>query len=77
MTNRLASLMLGAVLLGGATASAQTAAGPFGGSVVQGAVSADVLPLTLADAIERGLTHNLGGVPYLGIAGVSILGLHA
>lgn len=60
MTNRLASLMLGAVLLGGATASAQTAAGPFGGSVVQGAVSADVLPLTLADAIERGLTHNLG-----------------
>ncbi len=23
-----------------------------------------------------GLTHNLGGVPYLGIAGISILGLH-
>jgi acetyl-CoA C-acetyltransferase len=23
-----------------------------------------------------GLTHNLGGVPYLGIATVSILGLH-
>ena len=24
-----------------------------------------------------GLTHNLGGVPYLGIAAISILGLHA
>ncbi|OJW50092.1 MAG: hypothetical protein BGO63_01145 [Candidatus Accumulibacter sp. 66-26] len=23
-----------------------------------------------------GLTHNLGGVPYLGIAAISILGLH-
>ncbi len=27
-------------------------------------------------APSLGLTHNLGGVPYLGIAGVSILGLH-
>ena len=27
-------------------------------------------------APSPGLTHNLGGVPYLGIAGVSILGLH-
>jgi acetyl-CoA C-acetyltransferase len=26
---------------------------------------------------SMGLTHNLGGVPYLGIAAVSILGLHA
>jgi acetyl-CoA C-acetyltransferase len=28
-------------------------------------------------APSLGLTHNLGGVPYLGIAGVSILGLHS
>lgn len=24
-----------------------------------------------------GLTHNLGGVPYMGVAAVSILGLHS
>jgi acetyl-CoA C-acetyltransferase len=29
----------------------------------------------LAD-VSLGLTHNLGGVPYLGVAAVSILGLH-
>ncbi|MNG12409.1 acetyl-CoA acetyltransferase [compost metagenome] len=26
---------------------------------------------------SMGLTHNLGGVPYLGIAAISILGLHS
>ena len=29
----------------------------------------------VADA-SLGLSHNLGGVPYLGIAAISILGLH-
>ncbi len=29
----------------------------------------------LAD-VSLGLTHNLGGVPYLGVAAISILGLH-
>ena len=29
------------------------------------------------DAPSLGLTHNLGGVPYLGIAAVSVLGLHS
>lgn len=59
MRNLLPWLMAGAMLLGGATAYAQTA-GPFGGSVAPTTVSAEVLPLTLADAIERGLAHNLG-----------------
>jgi len=26
--------------------------------------------------VSLGLTHNLGGVPYLGVAAISILGLH-
>jgi acetyl-CoA C-acetyltransferase len=26
--------------------------------------------------VTLGLTHNLGGVPYLGVAAVSVLGLH-
>ena len=26
--------------------------------------------------VSMGLTHNLGGVPYLGVAAVSVLGLH-
>jgi len=38
---------------------AQTS-GPFSGSVTSGPATTDTLPLTLADAIERGLTHNLG-----------------
>ncbi|HSW19145.1 MAG TPA: acetyl-CoA acetyltransferase, partial [Ramlibacter sp.] len=29
------------------------------------------------NAPSMGLTHNLGGVPYLGVAAVAILGLHA
>jgi len=60
MRYRLAVLMAGVVLAGSATAFAQTAAGAFGGSVVQTTASADVLALTRADAIERWLTHHLG-----------------
>ena len=38
---------------------AQTS-GPFSGSVASGQATSEPLPLTLADAIQRGLTHNLG-----------------
>lgn len=54
------SLVAGGLLLGGGAASAQTATGPFGGSVAQLTVTADALPPTPAGAIERGLAHNLG-----------------
>ncbi len=60
MRRRLAVLMAGLLWLGSATAFAQTAAGPFGGSVVQTPASTEVLSLSRADAIDRGLTHNLG-----------------
>ncbi len=60
MRSRLISLVVGGLLLGGGAASAQTATGPFGGSLAQLTVTADALPLTLAGAIERGLAHNLG-----------------
>jgi len=50
-----------------ATAAAQSTSqiiaqtsGPFSGSVASGQVTSEPLPLTLADAIQRGLTHNLG-----------------
>lgn len=39
---------------------AQGAAGPFGGSVVQGTLTVQALPLTLDDALARALQHNLG-----------------
>ncbi len=29
-----------------------------------------------AYAVASGLTHNLGGVPYLGVAAVAVIGLH-
>jgi len=60
MRSRLISLVVGGLLLGGGAASAQTATGPFSGSLAQLTVTADALPLTLAGAIERGLAHNLG-----------------
>jgi len=60
MRSRLILLVVGGLLLGGGAAFAQTATGPFGGSVAQLTVTADAVPLTLAGAIERGLAHNLG-----------------
>jgi outer membrane protein TolC len=55
------------VLVSGASAGAQSTSqiiaqtsGPFSGSVTSGPATAEPLPLTLADAIERGLKHNLG-----------------
>jgi len=55
------------VFVFGASAAAQSTSqiiaqtsGPFSGSVASGAATVDPLPLTLADAIERGLKHNLG-----------------
>ena len=54
--------LAGVVLALGASigASAQTETGRFSGSVVSGPATADVLPLTLADAVDRGLRYNLG-----------------
>lgn len=60
MRRRLVSVVVGGLLLGCGAASGQSATGPFGGSVAQMTVTADVLPLTLAGAIERGLSHNHG-----------------
>jgi hypothetical protein len=34
--------------------------GPFGGSVAEGKATADVLPLSFTDALNRGLRNNLG-----------------
>ena len=42
-----------------AAASALTQ-GPFGGSVPEGKATADVLPISFKDAIDRGLRNNLG-----------------
>lgn len=60
MNRRVPVLILGALLLGRGTAGAQAASGPFSGSVVAGTATADVVALSLADAVERGLAHNLG-----------------
>lgn len=61
------ALALLAWLAADASAGAQTWPSPaggvapvFGGSVPAGAVSPQVLPLSLAGALERGLAHNLG-----------------
>jgi outer membrane protein TolC len=63
----LAVLLLSLVLFGGSQAHGQTApqaaaptASSFQGSVVKGNASADVLGLSLDDAIQRGLAANLG-----------------
>lgn len=44
----------------GSTAAAQTVAGSFAGSVAAGTATTDVLPLSLQDAVARGLQRNLG-----------------
>ena len=66
MTRRIYSAAM-LVFVFGASAAAQSTSqiiaqtsGPFSGSVASGAATVDPLPLTLADAIERGLKHNLG-----------------
>jgi outer membrane protein TolC len=54
-----------ALMLGASAATAQTlppfqASGPFAGSVAGSTATAEPLPLTLPDALERGLRFNLG-----------------
>ena len=57
---RVASAAVVGVLVGAANlAGAQTSGGAFSGSVLSGAATPDVLPLTLADAVDRGLKFNL------------------
>jgi len=66
MTRRIYAAALLACLCGASAAAQSTSqiiaqtSGPFSGSVTSGPATADALPLTVADAIERGLKHNLG-----------------
>ncbi len=54
------SAVLGALLIVAAPVAAQTPNNPFLGSAPQGTVSAEPLPLSLKDALERALKYNLG-----------------
>lgn len=60
MRCRLAALLACALCAGAGTSVAQPPGGPFAGSVVAVAATGEALSLTLADAVERGLAHNLG-----------------
>ena len=55
-----AALLVALALLGVPTLTQAQVAGPFAGSVVTGAVTADVQALSLADALSKGLQFNLG-----------------
>jgi outer membrane protein TolC len=46
------------------TVAAQTPSGGLSGSVLSGAATTDVLPLTLADAVDRGLKYNLAVITF-------------
>ncbi len=51
---------LAGLLILAAPAAAQTPANPFLGSVPQGSASADPLPLSVKEAVDRALKYNLG-----------------
>ena len=59
MTRKLASMLLAGLCLAQATLPAQ---GRFSGSVASGTATAERLPLSLADAIARGMKTNLGAL---------------
>ncbi len=59
-TARLGALTFGlGLLLAAGPLRAQPASGPFAGSVLSAPASADAVPLSLADAVARGLRYNL------------------
>ena len=60
MITRVSFGTLALSLLGAAVALAQAPPAPFSGSLVSGQPTQDALPLTLPEAIDRGLAHNLG-----------------
>jgi outer membrane protein TolC len=60
MRSRPAILLLVACVSAAATASAQTLPNPFEGSAPPGPATAQPLPLSLKDAVTRGLQYNLG-----------------
>ena len=63
ISSTVAALLLGCALSAGAQGTSQIisqTAGPFSGSVPGGDSSPEPLPLTLSDAVERGLKYNLG-----------------